>query len=79
MGSPSIGVCAFECVLVAGSETPGEKHADADPGPTGHSRWGNLKPVPRGKQIKVEGIRAIGLVIQTIEDGLIVPDVVNTS
>src|ERR1700722_17993248 len=37
---------------------------------------GDLKPVPRGEYVQMERILAIGLVIHTIEDSLIVPLVV---
>ena len=35
---------------------------------------GNLKPVPRGKKIEVNGVLAVGLKIEAIEKRAIVPD-----
>ena len=38
---------------------------------------GHLEPIARGQQIEVEGIAGGGLVIEAVEDGLAVADVVN--
>src|ERR1022692_2789084 len=38
-----------------------------------------LKPTPRGEQVEVEDISAARRIVQTIEDGLIVPCVVEGS
>ena len=38
---------------------------------------GDLKPVPRREQVEVEDIFAVGLIVKTIKDGLVVSRVVN--
>ena len=40
---------------------------------------GYLKPAPRGKQVQVEGVATVGLQVDAIENGLVVPLVVKGS
>ena len=60
---------------IAGSEAPGQ-HALVLILAQLVVGIGNLDPVARREQVQVEYVFAVGLIIEAVEDGLVVADVV---